>query len=64
MAKRIVLYVGTIVVALALWVLLSDRLLTDPVPPLENRFLRFAVLLVVMFALGRAARPLFRPRSS
>ncbi len=62
MTKRIVLYVGTIVVMVALFVVLSDRMVTDRVPALENGFVRFFALLVLMLLLGRLARPLFRGR--
>ncbi|HUS65175.1 MAG TPA: hypothetical protein VMZ28_11560 [Kofleriaceae bacterium] len=62
MTKRIVVYVSAILVALTVWILLSDRMVTDRVPALEHGVVRFVVAFAVLILLGRALRPLVNPR--
>jgi hypothetical protein len=63
MTKRVVLYLGAIALTVALFVVVSDRHVTDRVPLFEHVFVRFVVVLFAMYALGRLLRPLFRART-
>ena len=56
MRKRIFLYGGVILWTLSLFIILSDRHVTDVVPALENRIVRFLVILALSIAFGRLVR--------
>ena len=56
MRKRIFLYGGTVLSMLALFLVLSDRHVTDRVPPLESVLVRALVILALAYGVGSLIR--------
>ena len=64
MSKRIFLYGGAILWTIALFIVLSDRHVTDQVPLFESVAVRFLVILAVNVALGALVRAILQRRRS
>ena len=56
MSKRVFLYGGAVLWTIALFIVLSDRNVTEQLPMLENHVIRFVVILALNICLGTLIR--------
>jgi uncharacterized integral membrane protein len=60
MTKRIFLYGGSIIFVLGLFLIFSDRYVTERVPLFATWWIRLIVIFALSMLVGRLLRPLFR----